>query len=122
MKNKRATAENVPPRAARGPYFLTKMVIKIEIFRLLTPLLFYINKHIIIHFRENLEPYNSENIDLRPKKPHFLRFFAIFSKSCIFRPCVIQMTTPPRVFDVFEWVLLQHARKGYDKKRWEPHF
>ena len=58
MKNKRATAENVPLRAARGPYFLTKMAIKIEIFRLLTPLLFYINKHIIIYCRENLEPYN----------------------------------------------------------------
>ena len=36
MKNKRATAENIPPRAARGPYFLTKMAIKIEISRLLT--------------------------------------------------------------------------------------
>ena len=58
MKNKRATAENVPARAARGPYFLTKMAIKIEIFRLLTPLLFYINKHIIIYCREKLEPYN----------------------------------------------------------------
>ena len=42
MKNKRATAENVPARAAREPYFLTKMAIKIEIYRLLTPLLFYI--------------------------------------------------------------------------------
>ena len=43
IKNKRATAENVPPRAARGPYFLTKMAIEIDIFRLLTPFLFYIN-------------------------------------------------------------------------------
>ena len=43
MKNKRAMAENVPARAARGPYFLTKMAIKREIFRLLTPFLFYIN-------------------------------------------------------------------------------
>mgnify|MGYP005696068273 CR=1 FL=1 len=43
MKNKRATAENVPLRAARGPYFLTKAAIKIEIFTLLIPFLFYIN-------------------------------------------------------------------------------
>ena len=43
MKNKRATAENVPARAARVSYFLTKMAIKNEIFRLLTPFLFYIN-------------------------------------------------------------------------------
>ena len=42
IKNKRATAENVSARAARGPYFLTKMNIKIEIFMSLTPFLFYI--------------------------------------------------------------------------------
>ena len=29
MKNKRATAENFPPRTARGPYLLTKMAAKI---------------------------------------------------------------------------------------------
>ena len=43
MKDKRATAENVPPRAAREPYFLVKLAAKINFFMILAQFLFYIN-------------------------------------------------------------------------------